>query len=158
MESIGEALNSMAKWTLTELATITGVTKRTVANWRLEGLPIVKEKRKRSLLVDSAEFFEWWTDRGKSKTGRGVNPDSADYWTKEKRRLEVQQMQGELLDRADTVNEWNSGLARLRKMVLSIPNRCAALVAERKENEVRTILDKEARLILRDFVDKENSA
>lgn len=146
----------MADWTLDELAEITGTTKRTVATWRKEAMPIIPDKKRgRALLVDSREFFEWWTDRNKAKVAKGLDPESAEYWTKRKRQIEVEEMEKRLIDRDKYVAEWNSQIAKVRKMVLSIPNRCASLVAMQPENKARVTLSDEVNLILRECVEKE---
>lgn len=141
----------MAKWTLDELAKYTGRDKRTVANWRRDGMPILDEKRGRSLLVDSAEFFRWWGDY-RYRSGELKKAAQETDWTAEKRKIEVLEKRGELLDRADVVHTWNDLVAGIRKMVLSIPNRCAGLVAQKSEAQARAILDGEVKLILREAV------
>lgn len=144
----------MPTLTLDELAKFAGVTKRTVMTWRKEGMPIIEtKKRGKALQVDSAEVWEWWTNRQRDE-GKKIRRDtSAPDWTSEKRRLEVEAMRGALLERDQVVLEWNELVATIRKMVLSIPNRCAGLVAKKTEIQAREILAAEVRSILREAVE-----
>lgn len=143
------------KLTKQQLADALSVTTRTVATWRKEGMPIVEgEKRGNAQLFDMAEVVEWLRDQARQE-GRKVKskgPDAVD-WTAEKRKIEVQQLRGELISVDDIRLTWNEKIAAVRKMVLSIPNRCAGLMVSVTEMEARQVLDKECKLILNEAAD-----
>lgn len=139
------------KLTLAELAKFADVTDRTVANWRKAGMPLLEEKRGRSLLVDSAEFLRWYAEHHVDR-GKEIKRQTEVDWTSEKRRIEVEERLGRLLERDDVIRTWDELVAGIRKMVLSIPNRVAGLVAMKPEREARQILADEVKQILREAV------
>lgn len=58
----------------------------------------------------------------------------------ELRELEVRQRRGELLEAAAVQREWSARLASLRDRLLALPDRVAAIVANRGEAEARRLL------------------
>ena len=139
------------QWTLAELADVRGVTKRQVQKWTREGLPVQPKKRGNAILVDSVEATDWLIDRAvdQARKVKLKDPDNID-WSSEKRKIEVLQMRGELLDAEDIRRTWDDMVGTVRKMIMSIPNRCAALVAHKDETDARLALDSEVKSILKE--------
>ncbi len=67
----------------------------------------------------------------------------------ELRELELRQKRGELLAVADVRREWAEGYAALRDRILALPDRLAARLAGRGEQEVRLLLRDELEECLR---------
>lgn len=138
------------KLTIQELAAFAGVTDRQVNRWRSEGLPVLKVKRGNAFLLDSGEAWEWIQDR--ARQGARSDSDGVD-WTLEKRRLEVETMRGDVINRDQVVAEWESMLLVVRKAILSIANRIAPLVGARDELGARVVISDECKRILRELVE-----
>ena len=142
----------MAQWTFDELGALAGVNRRTVDKWRADGMPVLGKKRGNAILVDSVAWLEWYVARATRDRNKAAKRPDVD-WTAEKRRLEVEQIQKQLLPAADVRRLWRDQCAIIRKMVLALPNRCAALVAHKDEATARATLDREVKRTLTELVE-----
>lgn len=140
------------KLTTDELANLVGVSKRQVLIWRKDGLPVLAEKRHNALLIDSGEAIEWLRDQARRSAKRSPQTGAMD-WTQEKRRLEVETLRGTMVSIDEIRAEWTEVIETVRKMILAMPNRLAAVVANQSEPRARKLIDQECKTILREAVE-----
>lgn len=114
-----------------EMASILGVTERTLSEWQKLGLPFVRGKgRGSSNHYQTPKVIEWMVAREVSQTPAGesardrharLQGDVLEITLAEKRR--------ELIPAAEVEPEWNASVVAARQALLTVPLRVAPLLS-----------------------------
>lgn len=130
-----------------EIAAAFGVTTRTIQRWHDEGLP--RQGTGRDTTYDLPECIAWRLEREREEVERILETFENEEASRKKKlamqarklELEVEEMEGRLIDIEDLEQLHSAPLAELRGQILSIPGRLGPLLDRYKVQEAVAILD-----------------
>lgn len=129
-----------------ELADLFGVTKKTIAEWHLKGMPKVKHGK-----WDLKQVFHWYLEnihKAEADTQELAEVKLA-YWQakteNEQAKADLAKKRTILVD--DIVKAWTWRIQEVGNGLASIPMRVAPMLAHRPEKEVASILESEIWMI-----------
>jgi phage terminase Nu1 subunit (DNA packaging protein) len=129
-----------------EMASILGVSERTLTEWQKEGMPFVKgEERGNSIYYQTPEVIEWMIAREKARApGQEGERDRLARLQGDVLEMTLAEKRRTLILASEIEPAWNAMVVSARQSLLTLPLRLAPiLVGMTDVDQVRDLLDEQ---------------